>query len=281
MKKTTILSLGIISMSALALGATPVFASETQPVAKTEATVIFEADDENGGDGGGEVTPPGEGGGDEGTGIVDPGGSDGNTGDGKKSFNITWVSNFRFNERNEDGSFKPIKLNGNGMNLWAKGTNLKLNLVDEDGKLTGESNEYTNIPNFVQITDNRGTANGWNLTVSRTEFSGKDAAGVTQTLAGSELTLNQQHIYGPNGVPAPTATAGKTVKIGADTEKLMVAAKGAGTGTWSLNFGDANQDGTLVDKTGVNLVIPASAQPKANVEYTSELTWTLTDGPSA
>lgn len=279
MKKINAASLGIFSFSLLTLGVGPAFASEEQPVAKTEATILFKADDETGP---GTVTPPGEDGDKDGSGEVDPGGSDGNSGDGNKSFNITWVSNFRFNKTNSDGSFEPILLNGNGMQLWAKGTKLTLNMVDEDGQLTGEKKVYQNIPNFVQVTDNRGTANGWHLTVSRTEFEGTDEEGAKQTLAGAELTLNDQHIYGPEGVAAPQGNEGKVVKIGQDNESVLTAAKGAGTGTWSLNFGDANkEDGTLVDKTGVKLLIPASAQPKANVEYKSELTWTLTDGPSA
>lgn len=279
MKKINILGLGIISFSALSLGVSPVFASESQPVANTEGTVIFKADDD---DGSGEVTPPGPGGKGESGGEVDPGGSDGSPGDGTKSFNITWVSNFRFNERKSDGTFEPIILNGNGMTLWAKGTKLTLNLTNEDGELTGEKKVYTNIPNFVQVTDNRGTANGWNLTVSRTEFTGRDSENKTQVLAGAELTLNHQSIYGPEGVPAPQINDGKVVKIGSDNEKLMTANKGSGTGTWSLNFGEFNQtDNTLVEKTGVKLVIPASAQPKANVEYKSEITWTLTDGPNS
>lgn len=267
MKKTTLCSLGLLGMSACLINTAPVFASETQPVAASESTVLFAADDEQGPN---IVTPPGEGG--DG-GEVDPGGSDGNTGDGNKSFNIDWVSNFRFNETNPDGTFQPITLNGNGMDLWAKGT--KLALKDAEGTVK----TYENIPNFVQITDNRGNANGWHLTVSRTEFSGKDAAGVEQTLNGATLLLNNQHIFGPEGVTKPTSMEGQAVEIGAATKNLMTAAVGAGTGSWTLAFGDEDDNGQLVADTGVELQIPASAQPKANVTYKADLTWTLSDTP--
>lgn len=267
MKKTMLGTLGVLSLCALTLHALPAFASEAQPVAQSEATVLFAPDEEKGPN---EVTPPGEGG--EG-GEVDPGGSDGNTGDGNKSFNIDWVSNFRFNKTNPDGSYEPITLNGNGMELWAKGTKLTLKNAE------GVSSTYNNVPNFVQITDNRGNSQGWHLTVSRTEFSGKDAAGKEQILAGATLTLNNQSIFGPDGVTAPTSSEGQTVLINNVSENLMSAAQGAGTGSWQLVFGQKAADGTLVENTGVKLNIPASAQPKAKVNYVSNLTWTLTDAP--
>lgn len=272
MKKMTALSLGLISLSALTLGGTLAFATAEQPQAESEATVLFKADDGAGGEGGQVVDPPFPGENNK-PGIVDEEGSDGNKGDGTKSFNITWVSNFRFNERNAMGNFEPINLNANGMNLWAKGTTLTLAHEDTTTSV------YENMPNFVQVVDNRGKLSGWHLNVVATPFTGKNAANQTVTLTGATLSLNQPSTKGPNEVTAPTTFANK-VAVNDSAKTIMSApAGGAGIGTWSLKFGQEETDGTLVEGTGVNLDIPASAGIQADVTYTSNLTWTLIDAP--
>lgn len=274
MKKMTLLSLGIISFSALTLGAPAAFADTTTPEAESEATVLFSAND----DGEEVVEPPVEGGGEGG--VVDPEGSDGNNGDGNASFNIAWVSNFRFNEKNDLGQDVPIKLNGNGMQLWAKGTKLTLKHKDAADSV------YENIPNFIQVVDNRGKLSGWNVSVSASNFTGKDENDVVSTLNGAVLSLNQPVLSGPEGVAAPSAFANK-LELGADAATLMSAdaALKAGTGSWTMKFGEEEQTSvaykTLVGGTGVKLDIPAKAQPKAGVPYKSTLTWILSDGPAS
>lgn len=273
MKKMTALSLGLISLSALTLGGTLVSATAEQPQAESEATVLFKADDGAGGGGEGQVVDPPFPGENNKPGIVDEDGSDGNNGDGTKSFNITWVSNFRFNERNALGNFEPINLNANGMNLWAKGTTLTLEHEDKTTSV------YENMPNFVQVVDNRGKLSGWHLNVVATPFTGENAANQTVTLTGATLSLNQPATKGPDAVTAPTTFTNK-VAVNDSAKTIMNApAGGAGIGTWSLKFGQEEIDGTLVEGTGVNLDIPASAGIQADVTYTSNLTWTLIDAP--
>lgn len=275
MKKMTLLSLGIITFSALALGAPAAFAADeiTEAKAETEATVLFSPND-------GEeiVDPPIEGGGEGG--VVDEGGSDGNKGDGNASFNIAWVSNFRFNEKDVDGKDVPIKLNGNGMQLWAKGTKLTLQHKDAADSV------YENIPNFIQVVDNRGKISGWKVSVSASAFTGTGEDEVESTLTGAVLSLNQPVLSGPEGVAAPSPFSDK-LELGTDAAILMSAdpALKAGTGTWSMKFGEEEQTSvaykTLQEGTGVKLDVPAKAQPKAGVPYKSTLTWNLTDGPAS
>lgn len=280
MKKMSLLSLGIISFSALTLGAPAVFADEITPEAQSEATVLFEA---NNTDEKPPVVPPTDGGDKEGE--IDEKETDGNTGDGNASFNIAMVSNFRFNDRadddGEDGfnftKFKPIKLNGNGMTLWAKGTQLGVKLKgDEDTTI------YKNIPNFVQVVDNRGELSGWNLSVTATPFEGKNKAGEDVSLNGAVLSLNNMSLKGPAEVAAPNIMNDEFT-LGTDSSVLMSANPKAGTGSWSLKFGGeeitTQTYGTLVQNTGVKLDIPAKAQPQADVPYKSTLTWVLADGP--
>ncbi len=84
-------------------------------------------------------------------GIVKPDDSDGTSGNGNSSFNITWVSNFRFYDLNEKNERVGVKLNANGMNVWSKGTKLSLEKEDKEVKT------YEDIPDAqfeFTITDN-------------------------------------------------------------------------------------------------------------------------------
>lgn len=291
MKKMTLLSLGIITFSALALGAPAAFAADEiiEAKAESEATVLFEADDTETKP---PVDPPITGGGEEGE--VDEKETDGNSGDGTASFNL-FVSNFRFNDRADDDGengvekftkFKPIKLNGNGMTLWAKGTQLG---IKEKDKTT--TTIYKDIPNFVQVVDNRGKTSGWKLSVTASEFSGENEAGDIVTLKGANLSVNNLNLKGPDGVTPPMVNELNGV-ISTTSNILMTADQSTnpearqGTGTWSLKFGEeetvnGNSYGTLKQDTGVKLEIPAGAQPQAGVPYKSDLTWVLADGPTA
>lgn len=285
MKKMTLVSLGIVTFSTLVLGG-GAFASEEQPAANSEASVLFKADDD-------KTTPPvvvpptGE----DKPGAIDPDGSDGSIGDGLPSFNIAYVSNFRFNERTAADTdftkFEPIKLNANGMTLWAKGTQLTLKELDKDGNLVTPEvkSVYQDIPNFVQVVDNRGKNSGWNLSVVAGEFKGKDAEGKEATLTGAQLSLNQATVKGPADVTAPSLGFTNSTVINKSSKVLLNAQANAGTGSWSLKFGQEEKQAgaayeTLVADTGVKLDIPASAQAKADVAYKADINWTLTDAPA-
>lgn len=286
MKKITTASLGVLLFSTLVLGSQEAFASVEQPEAKSDATVQFEADNDPT-DPPIVVPPTGDGK----PGIVDPGGSDGSKGDGTPSFNIAYVSNFRFNDRTEDDTdftkFNPIKLNANGMTLWAKGNQLTINEVDKDNNLLDPkvSTVYENIPNFVQVVDNRGKLSGWNLHVTASDFTGKDEEENDVVLKGAKLSLNDVSLKGPEGVLAPAIGFTNSAELSSESSLMLNAGKDAGTGSWSLKFGNEETVGatayeTLVKDTGVKLEIPASAGTKAGVNYTSKLVWTLTDAPA-
>lgn len=314
MKKLSLLSLGLMSFSAVVLGAAPVFAAEGDPiVAKSEGTVLFDVDteteppttpptvDPESPDPGGTIDPgtPGE----KPT-PEKPEGKPGTGTDGTKpgaganqSFNITYVSNFRFNAKKADGTaWEPIKLDSNGMTLFAYGTDLVLDRENHPD----EQLNYEKIPNLVEVTDNRGNKNaGWELSVTRTDFKSVNG----DVLTGSELSLNNAKAGGPVDVTAPTIFNGAdSVVIPTDgSAVVMEAAKGTGTGTWALSFGQEAADWTTVEgisgapvqykqlavdadgvpTTGVKLEVPAKAQAQAGVLYTSDITWTLASTPKA
>lgn len=210
MKKSSMLSLGLFTFSTILLGSTPALAAEiVNPVqANTEATVQFKISDTNPG-----TDIDGE------EGEVDEEGSDGSVGNGHPAFNITYVSNFRFNKTTQWGTnaegkivpeiFAPIDLDANGMTLYAYGNRMAMsrkiaNLAfNEDEEITEANAEkvketltYDDLQNFIQITDGRGASvgeGGWHLTVAAEDF--KTAEG--DILTGAELSLNDFSMKGP------------------------------------------------------------------------------------
>lgn len=142
----------------------------------------------------------------------------------------------------------------------------------------------TNSPSVV-ITDIRGDAPGWNLTVSLGEF--KD------TTADSNRTLKGARLFYPavtmttnatvavaDRTPAATATdssfsdsAVKGVLLDSaatpSAKTLMTAAANKGNGQWTATYDTANK---------VELNVPAGNLAGS---YEAALTYTLTDGPAA
>lgn len=116
----------------------------------------------------------------------------------------------------------------------------------------------------VQVTDKRGTGEGWTLTVAQTqEF--KSAEG--HTLAGAKLTLPAGNLK-TNNINNNNAPTPKTVVVNADSNVVMLAEKGQGLGTWLDQF--AREQTTLE--------IPSGNYAGS---YESELTWTLSNAPQA
>ena len=123
-------------------------------------------------------------------------------------------------------------------------------------------------PNFVQISDNRGTNSGWSLT------------GAQISLANPTVNSNAQNVVKPE--------ATNKIALVPGTASLVAAAKqGTGAGTWATYWGKvevvAERDETnTVHNVNVTkdvaLSVPGST-PKDAVKYQTKLLWTLTDVP--
>lgn len=125
-------------------------------------------------------------------------------------------------------------------------------------------------PNFVQVTDKRGSNAGWHLTVTQdTQF--KNGA---ESLNGASLSLDYATLTTPNDGIAPTASQKFTLTPGVASDVLN-ATNNQGTGTWIERFGNDNTQG----KTSISLSIPGKTK-KVQGEYNSDLTWALTDSPA-
>lgn len=139
-------------------------------------------------------------------------------------------------------------------------------------------------PNWVQVTDKRGTNAGWKLQVQQvaqlTTGSGTDA----KELKGAQISLT--NVMGKttsdNKSTEPTISHSITLIPGTKAEDgtvqpgaaqdVMTAAKDQGMGTWSAVFGD----GTTGNQS-ISLSVPGVSEKVKDGKYTTELTWLLSD----
>lgn len=134
-------------------------------------------------------------------------------------------------------------------------------------KKTGAESE---VPNFVQVTDNRGTNAGWKLTVKQNDqFTTADA----KELTGATLTLKNGTLNSAAGSKAPTAAQNIALTPGQAFD-VATAQEEEGMGTWTNSFGESVKDG----EKSVELSVPGKTK-KEQAQYTTSLTWELKDAP--
>ena len=138
--------------------------------------------------------------------------------------------------------------------------------------------EYTDFdgtkkkgPNYVQVTDVRGTGAGWQLSVKQ---NGQFQTSEAQKLVGAELRFknggmisNLSSTYAPGG--------NETIVMPLDTEINVVnASSEQGIGTWLYRFGSDEASGG----SSVQLTVPGSSVKYAK-KYQTSLTWSLKNVP--
>ena len=127
-------------------------------------------------------------------------------------------------------------------------------------------------PNYVQVTDNRGTLAGWTLKVKQTK---QFETGDSHKLEGAKITLTNGNV---NTVSESTpATAVEEIGIDKmDADFLVMSAKqDAGAGTFLTRWGDED---LAKSKESVQLFVPGKAVKK-KAQYRTSFVWTLTDVP--
>ena len=269
MKNKSFIALSALLLGAVSVSSITVLASVENPEAATTGKVKFKVDDSQEP----EVVDPTD---PEGKNEVDPEG-EGSTGDGNKSFNINWISHFKFGE---------VSISGKTMKIYAEPTKLNFKAPAE-GVPAPVSKE--NLPNFLQVTDNRGTNTGWNVKATATEFIGNDTE--QSKLTGAELLLTNPQLFATAAnlelSPVMHDTSLNLLETPGSANLLLNAAANKGQGTWSMawspnkkgNDYEFKYNDTGADK-GVQLVVPPTAMPKDKVAYTSTVTWVLSDTPS-
>lgn len=123
---------------------------------------------------------------------------------------------------------------------------------------------------YLQVSDRRGVANdgqaqGWNVTVQMSDFTAASGA----KLAGASLAFKDAQVKTATGdtskAPAQQNIANLSSASSATT--IFSAAKGQGLGTWLSVYDPAN----------IELTVPTPGEGA----YTSTLTWTMNEGPTA
>lgn len=154
--------------------------------------------------------------------------------------------------------------------------------------------------NYVQVTDNRGTIAGWELTVKQeTQFSNSTTQ--NKELKGAVLSLDKQwanSTIGQQFQPTIMKDAIEINQIGA-SYPIATAERGKGNGTWAIQFGSSgendgeatlkpmlNADGSaltdpltkkpLFKNEAISLFVPGKTL-KDPVKYTTVLTWTIAE----
>lgn len=134
-------------------------------------------------------------------------------------------------------------------------------------------------PNFVQVTDNRGTNAGWKLQVQQgAQFSTAEDV----ELKGASISMENSNVVTTldNLAAAPTGNTGITLVPGTETEAgalqdVMTAGVDEGMSTWINSFG--------TETTGaesISLSVPGTSSKVKDAKYTTDLTWVLSDTPA-
>lgn len=126
-------------------------------------------------------------------------------------------------------------------------------------------------PNYVQVTDNRGTDEGWSLQVTQ-DGQFKTEAG--KVLDGAEITFNNAWVNTASSSKKPSIVKEKYTLTPGKAENMMSAKAGEGNGTFVLVFGKKD-----VAAESIELKVPGKTTKYANQQYSTSFTWTLTDVP--
>lgn len=136
----------------------------------------------------------------------------------------------------------------------------------------GEPIESEPKPNYVQISDNRTEADGWELSVrQREQFKTEQGSELT----GSRLQLKNRQLVSNHEGTKPREISSEEILILEPGERkpLLTSSNGEGKGTWIYRFGDAQTAGE-----SVALVVPKGANPEITT-YSTTLVWELSAVP--
>ncbi|MBE5104728.1 WxL domain-containing protein [Bacillus thuringiensis] len=166
---------------------------------------------------------------------------------------INYVSNLHFGDQ---------VISGNDQTYFAKLDKVK------------QGSKTTEVPNFVSVTDNRGTNAGWKLKVKQNaQFKSGNSELTNAALSLSNSVVNSV----TDAQYAPTTFKNKvTLAPGGDAVEITTAAKNKGMGDWTTAFGKGAEQG----KQSVSLFVPGTTAKEKGAKYSAELTWTLEDTPN-
>lgn len=185
----------------------------------------------------------------------------------------------------EPGTNGPLSID------YASSLDFGLNKIsNKDQTYYARAQKFTNLddrPNYVQVSDNRGTNAGWTLKVKQDGQFTATTATLNNILTGAKVTLKNPSITSNSTAAAPVSNGTLVLNPDGSEVVVMAAADKTGAGTWSNSWGTV-EEVTEKNETGgdvkvnvtkdITLEVPGST-PKDAVKYQTKLVWTLTDVP--
>ncbi|MGX7418182.1 WxL domain-containing protein [Carnobacterium gallinarum] len=177
---------------------------------------------------------------------------------------IDYVSNFHFNQQ---------MISGNDATYYSTLTDI----TDADG-----SSNPRKVPNYIQVTDNRGSNAGWSLAVKQ---EGQLTSSSTKSvLEGAKIQISNlasdsknKESDGSNVPSLATSVTGNNYTLVPGTSVGLVnAATGQGVGSWTTLFG-SNMDHSA--DTSVSLFVPGKTA-KVKEAYKATISWIISADPS-
>lgn len=130
---------------------------------------------------------------------------------------------------------------------------------------------------FIQVTDRRGTAEGWSVTAKASRFTVENEAGdVESTLPGAVLTFSNGSVISTSKSDKPTPAEEVGLSAGGDSAKVVHADVNTGMGKW-INRWFPSEDADEGFNDNVTLEVPAGAATTG--EHIATISWTLSDAP--
>ncbi|MBS7577359.1 MULTISPECIES: WxL domain-containing protein [unclassified Enterococcus] len=127
-------------------------------------------------------------------------------------------------------------------------------------------------PNFVQVSDNRGTESGWTLKVKQ---NGQFQTSVGQVLTGAKITFYNGNIVTASQSAKPSNFSKTLTLDPSGAEALVMSARvSEGAGTYLMDWGNSVDTA----KKSIALEVPGSTTKFAK-SYSTTFTWVLTDAP--
>ncbi|OQO72578.1 cell surface protein [Enterococcus faecalis] len=135
-------------------------------------------------------------------------------------------------------------------------------------------------PNYVQVTDNRGTNAGWSLYVKQDQQLYNEQT-ENKELKGSQIILSEGvAVSEAEGISRPVTS--EVSLVPGKSSLIMKAEKNSGAGTWIERFGTIEEvqinGEKLLKNKAIKLFVPG-ATPKDAVQYKSKLLWSLINVP--
>lgn len=143
-------------------------------------------------------------------------------------------------------------------------------------KLKNQAGEETEKPNYVQLTDNRGTLAGWTLSVKQDgQFKTTDG----KVLTGAKITfMNAQQASVSDSTEPSTLV--EEFDLTADgtgaVNNVFAAKKNEGAGTRIYRFGDDSSK-----NSSIKLDVPGKTTKLKDAPYKTKIVWTLSDIPGS